>query len=140
MAPRVYLAMGRDGIFPSWLSSLHPRTKAPVRATALLAAIATVFALSGSFSQIIAFFICTAMAFVLLAAAGLFVLRRRDAAAPEFTAPGYPWTPAFFAGSGVVVIALIALARPLPALAGFALALAGLPAYRIFEARRGGKS
>ena len=139
MAPRVYLAMGRDGVFPAALSALHPRTKAPARATALLAALATVFALTGSISQIIAFFICTAMVFVVVAAAGLFALRRRDSAEPEFLAPGYPWTPAIFAGSGAVVITLIALARPLPALAGFALALAGLPAYQVLAARRGGK-
>jgi APA family basic amino acid/polyamine antiporter len=112
MAPRVYLAMGRDGLFPSRLSSLHPRTKAPVRATALLAAIATVFALSGSFSQIIAFFICTAMAFVLLAAAGLFV-RAGDGGAPSSERRAIPGRR-LFSGSGVVVITLIALARPLP--------------------------
>ena len=140
MAPRVYMAMGKDGVFPVSLSKLHPATNAPVRATSLLAALATVFALSGSFSQIIAFFLCTAMAFVAVAAAGLFVLRRRDPASPEFRAPGYPWTPALFVGSGAVVISLIALARPLPALTGFALALAGLPAYQVLAARRGGNS
>src|SRR5262249_59826714 len=79
MAPRLYLAMSADGLFPAVLASVSPRTKAPVRATVLLAAMASVLVLTGSFSQIVALFLCTTLLFVGLAAAGLFVVRSRPA-------------------------------------------------------------
>jgi len=131
MAPRVYLAMSRDGLFPAPLAALGRRTRAPRRATALLAALASVYVVSGSFPQVVAFFMCTALVFVALAAAGLLVLRRRDDAAAPFRVPGYPATTALFLAFSLGVVALIALARPIPALAGFGLVLAGLPFYRV---------
>jgi APA family basic amino acid/polyamine antiporter len=135
MAPRLYLAMSRDGLFPAPLATLHPRTKAPARATALLAVLATLFVFSGTFSQVVAFFLCTTLAFIALAAAGLFVLRRRDPGASGFHCPGYPASPALFVCFLAVVVLLVALARPIPALAGFLLVGIGLPAYRILVVR-----
>jgi APA family basic amino acid/polyamine antiporter len=135
MAPRMYLAMSDDGLFPAGLASLHPATGAPARATVLLAAIASIFVLSGTFPQVVAFFMCTTLVFIALAAAGLFVVRRREALSEGFRAPGYPATAAAFVLLVCAVIVLIALARPLPAVAGFALLVAGVPAYRILLAR-----
>jgi APA family basic amino acid/polyamine antiporter len=135
MAPRMYLAMSDDRLFPAALAALHPATQAPARATALLAAIASAFVLSGTFPQVVAFFMCTTLVFIALAAAGLFVVRRRHPEAGDFRSPGYPVTPAAFVLLVGAVIALIAMARPVPALAGFALLLLGIPAYRIFLSR-----
>jgi len=135
MAPRLYVAMSRDRLFPAALASLHPRTGAPVRATALLASLASLYVLSGSFPQVVAFFLCTALLFVALAAAGLFVARRRDPRPTGFLAPGYPVTPALFVLFLAAVIGVIALAHPLPAVAGFALVLAGLPVHGFLAAR-----
>lgn len=129
MAPRLYVAMSRDGLFPSAMAQVHPRTGAPARATALLAAIASVFVVWGSFSQILALFMCTTLVCIGLAAAGLFVVRRRGPGISEFRAPGYPVTPALFVLLVFAVVAVIALARPLPALTGFVLMLSGLPVY-----------
>jgi basic amino acid/polyamine antiporter, APA family len=134
MAPRLYVAMSGDGLFPAALARIHPRTKAPARATALLASIASVFVLSGTFSQILALFMCTTLVFIGLAAAGLFVVRRREPGVSEFGAPGYPATPALFVLLVFAVVVVIALARPVPALAGFALMLIGLPVYRVLAA------
>ncbi|HEY1435218.1 MAG TPA: amino acid permease [Thermoanaerobaculia bacterium] len=134
MAPRLYLAMSRDGLFPPALAALHPRTGAPARATAVLAAIASVLVLSGSFDQIVAFFLCAALAFVALAASALFVARRRGGRSP-FLAPGYPATPALFVVFLTAVIACVTLARPRQALAGFALVLLGIPVYPLLASR-----
>ena len=135
MAPRVYLAMSRDGIFPAALSALHPSTQAPARATVVLALLASAFVLTGSFSQIVAFFMCTALGFVAFAAAGLFVLRRREPDADGYLTPGYPATPALFVLFLAGATVLMAVARPLQALAGFAVAAAGLPVYSLLAAR-----
>ena len=136
MAPRVYLAMSRDGLFPAPLAELHPVTRVPVRATALMASIASVFVFAGTFSQIVALFMGTTLSFIGLAAAGLFRLRRRESTELGFRAPGYPVTPALFVLLIFAVVVSILLARPLQALAGFALVLFGLPVYRVLAARR----
>jgi len=137
MAPRLYLAMSRDGLFPTALAEAHPATQTPVRATALLAALASVYVLTGSFSQIVAFFMCPTLIFVSLAAAGLLRERRRTPDAAAFRAPGYPATAALFVLLLALVAALIVIARPLPALAGLALVLLGFPFAGAFAARQG---
>ena len=135
MAPRLYLAMSRDGLFPAALATLHPVTQAPIRATIVLATLASVLVVSGSFSQIVTFFLCPTLVFVALAAAALFVVRRLNPDATGFRAPGYPATPALFVLLLLAVVAFIALAYPLPALAGCALVLIGLPLYRVLLSR-----
>jgi APA family basic amino acid/polyamine antiporter len=134
MAPRLYLAMGRDGLFPPGLCALHPRTGAPARATALLAGVASLLVASGNFEQIVAFFLCTALVFVALAASAVFPARRLGLPG-RFLAPGYPATPALFLVFLGAVIVCITLARPKQVLAGFALVLLGVPAYRFLSSR-----
>jgi basic amino acid/polyamine antiporter, APA family len=135
MAPRVYVAMSRDGLFPPALAAIGP-AGAPRRATAVLASIASVYVLTGSFEQIVALFLCTMLVFIALAAAGLFVLRNRGEAAPGFRCPGYPATPAVFIALLLAVVGIVASTHPLPALAGLVLAALGLPAHRLFSSRR----
>ena len=136
MAPRLYVAMAGDGLFPPVLAVLNERTGSPVRATALLATFASALVLTGGFDQIVAFFLATALVFVALAAAGLFVARRRNPAGGGVLTPGYPVTPALFVGFLGAVIVCIALARPLQVLAGFGLVLLGFPAYGYLGSRR----
>jgi len=136
MAPRLYLAMSDDGLFPSALASRHPTTRAPARATALLASLASLFVFVGTFEEIVAFFMCTTLGFVALAAAALAVVRRGPER-PPFSSPGYPLTAALFVLLIVGVVVLVAINRPLQAIAGFAIVLLGLPAYTM-SARRSG--
>lgn len=137
MAPRLYVAMSRDGLFLRSVAALSARNGAPVRATVLMAALASVYAAFGTFEQIVAFFLCTTLAFIALAAAAVFVLRRRGDTAPPFRAPGYPVTPALFVALIVAITVLVAMNRPLQALAGFALVLLGLPAYALASRSQG---
>jgi basic amino acid/polyamine antiporter, APA family len=130
MAPRVYVAMASDGLFPAALASLHPRTGSPARATALLASLASLLVLSGTFDQIVAFFLGVALVFVGLAAVGLVVATRRSISPDRSRSDGRTRTIAvLFAVFLGAVVASIALARPLQVLAGFALVLLGIPAY-----------
>ena len=137
VAPRLYEAMSRDGLFPAAVAARHPVTGAPVRATAVLASLATVFVLLGTFEQIAAFFMCTTLGFVALAAAAVFVLRptRAGTRAP-FRAPGYPLTPALFVFLVLAVVTLVAINRPFQAFAGLALVLLGLPLSRLLISPR----
>jgi basic amino acid/polyamine antiporter, APA family len=136
MAPRLYLAMSEDGLFPRALATLSASKRAPWRATALLAAISSVYVLSGSFGKILAVFLCTAFVFLALAAAGLFVLRRREPDTAKFQVPGYPVTPLLFVVLTLVAVGMIAAGRPWQALIGFGLVLAGWPVYGLVVRRR----
>ncbi len=138
MAPRLYVAMARDGLFPAVLAAPTPRTGAPARATAFLAAVASGLVVLGSFGQIVAYFLATTLVFVGLAASGIFAARRRRGPAPAFRVPGYPATPLAFLLFLAAVVVSIALARPVQVLAGFALVLLGLPAYGLVA--RGGRT
>ncbi len=136
MAPRLYVAMNEDGVFPSALAAVNRVTGAPARATLLLALLATVFVFLGTFEQIVAFFMCTTLAFVALAAAGLLVVRRRSPRRPAYSAPGYPFTPMVFIAFVAAVVVLVALDQPLQAMAGFVLVLIGVPVRRLTRTPR----
>jgi hypothetical protein len=123
------------GLCRGALWALHPVTRAPARATALLAALATVYILAGTFEQISSFLICTAMGFIALAAASLLRIRRRAPSAGAFRVPAYPWpTLAFVALVGLVVV-LVGVTRPRQALVGLVVVSLGVPAYRLLGRR-----
>jgi APA family basic amino acid/polyamine antiporter len=130
VAPRLYEAMGRDGLFPRVVSARHASTGSPVRATIVLAMLASLFAWLGSFDQIVAFFVCTTLALVALAAAGIFVERRRRPDAGAFRTPGYPVVPALFLVLVGIVVLMIGINRPVQAASGLVIVLAGLPVHR----------
>jgi APA family basic amino acid/polyamine antiporter len=108
---------------------------AGLRATALTALIASALVLLGSFQQIVAFFICTSFGLVALAAAALFIVRRRVAES-AFRTPGYPLTSGLFVLLVGTVVVVVAVNRPWQAGAGFVLLLSGLPAHSLFISRR----
>jgi APA family basic amino acid/polyamine antiporter len=140
MAPQVYVAMSVDGLFPAALAASHPGTRAPVRAIALLAALASVFVFLGSFQQIVAFFMCTALGFIALAAVSLIRIRRGAPDAGEFHAPGYPVSTILFVFLVSGVVGLVAINRPAEAFAGFAIVLLGLPVYARLDTRIGSRA
>jgi APA family basic amino acid/polyamine antiporter len=136
MAPRLYVAMSRDGVLPRVLAPVEPARDSSRPATALLATLASVYTLAATFQQVVAFFFCTALGFVALATAGLFVLRRRGAPGGNaFRCPGYPVVPASFVALLAVVILFAGITRPAQAIAGLGVVLCGVPAYWWLSAR-----
>ena len=158
MLPRLYYAMGRDGVFPAALGELHPRRGTPVRAIALQAVLASILVALGSFDAIVAYFIFVTVAFIGLTVLGALRLERT----PEWSPAGLgqveagndrmaqgPSGSIGFAllAPGVVFLALVALllvliaaGRPWQALAGTAIVLAGLPVYAVIGARPAARS
>jgi APA family basic amino acid/polyamine antiporter len=160
MLPRLYYAMSRDGLFPESLGRLHPMRGTPVRAILLQAVLASVLVAVGSFEAIIAYFIFVTVAFIGMTVLGAMKLRRRLVTDPITTArvhegttgtgsqpgtspvamsyrtPGYPITPLVFLALVAVLLALIAGSRPLQALAGTVIVLAGLPVYALIARSR----
>jgi APA family basic amino acid/polyamine antiporter len=138
-SPRTYFAMARDGVFFSKLAEVHPRFGTPALAILASAVWAVFLTLTGTFEQLFTYVVFASWLFAGLAAAGVFVLRRRHPGAPRpFRVPGYPLTPALFVAAASIVVANTFVARPVQALAGMGIVLLGTPVYFSWKrARRG---
>lgn len=135
-SPRVFFAMAADGLFFKKLAEVHPRFRTPAFAVILLGLWSAILACAGKFSELISGVIFIGWIFYGLGAASIFVLRRRpEAASRPYSVPLYPWTPLLFVLSAAALVAnAIFLAVHDPRefrhlTVGFALLLAGLPAY-----------
>ncbi len=70
--------------------------------------------------------------FFSLCAAGLFVLRRRDAAQPAadgFRGPGHPWIAAAFIVACLIIIGFSFWTHPINSLIGYGILALGVPPY-----------
>jgi APA family basic amino acid/polyamine antiporter len=134
--PRMYFAMGRDGVFFRALGEVHPRFGTPAVAIAAGGVWAAVLTLWGSFEQLLTYVVFASWLFAALAAASIFALRRRRPEATRpFRVPGYPVTPALFILAASAIVANTVVARPAQALAGLGIVLIGTPAYLFWRRR-----
>ena len=135
---RVSFAMAADGLFFSPLARIHPRFATPAVALVAQCVWACVLVFSGSFDQLTDMLIFVSWIFYALAAAGVFVLRRK---LPDQHRPyrvwGYPFVPAVFVvfASAYVVVTLMGNVRDTAL--GLLLVALGLPLY-LWKARGGG--
>ena len=137
-APRMYVAMARDGLFPgSWLRFDEPRGVAP-GATLIQAGLACILIALGTFEQILGYFVPVTIFFLGLSAAALVRLPRPGADAGVFLAPLYPLPLVLFLSLIVVVLMLFAVGQPRETLIGAAIAALGVPAS--FLVRRSARS
>src|SRR5207248_2864503 len=92
-APRVYYAMAKDGIFFQRLAQVHPRFGTPAFAVVSAAIWSGVLALTGTFEQLLTYVVFVGWIFYALAAASIFVYRRRRTnVIGTYRTPGYPVT------------------------------------------------
>ena len=137
-APRIYFAMARDGLFFRRAAAVHPRYRTPALAIMVQTAwAATLILFWGTFESLISYVVFTDWIFFALAAAGVFILRRKrpDAERPYRTA-GYPVTPLVFVGISVWFVGNTLVNRPEEALAGLAFLALGVPVF-LYWRRRG---
>ena len=137
-APRVYFAMAQNGVFFREVGWVHPRTHVPVVAIALQGTWAIVIAVTGSYAQIVNYVVAVDYTFFGLTAACLFGLRRRASGSQpvNYRVPGHPWTTMLFVAAEWIVVLSTSVADPKRAAIGFAIALAGLPAYFFWQRSR----
>lgn len=130
--PRVYYAMAQDGLFVPAVAKLHPRFGTPMNAILIQAAVASALVLLGSFEQILGYFIFSAVVFLGLTVAGLFVARARGRAAADVVLTwGYPATPMVFLLLVLLLVGLLLIHGLREPLLGAAVVLAGWPVYEI---------
>jgi APA family basic amino acid/polyamine antiporter len=142
VSPRVYQAMGRDGLFFASFARLHPRFRTPVVAIACQGVWAVALLFSGSYGQLLDYVVFSDWIFFAAIAATLPALRRRDGAgetaAPTTGAarlPLYPWSLLFFLAAAAYVVAGSVASNPANALRGTLLLAAGVPVYLFWRRR-----
>lgn len=157
--PRIFFAMSEDGLFFRKIAAVHPRFKTPYVAISLAAALAIVFVMVRSFEQLADAFVLAIWPFYAGGAAAVYSLRRKRPDLPRaYRTWGYPVTPILFILAVILLIgnALVEdlthglrdnfsyyralfTGSALPyessgALLVFAIVLAGIPAYLIWNA------
>ena len=138
-APRVFFAMGRDGLLPTSFAETHQRFKTPVLAilvygawSVLLVLVSHLFRGEESlFDTLTNYVIFGVLLFSALTCCTLFVLRKKfpDRERP-YRCVGYPVTPLIMLASIIWLLSLNLIERPVPSLISVGIIFLGAPLYR----------
>lgn len=133
-AARVFQVMGADGVFFRSAAYLHPRWRSPNVALLLLAAWASVLALTGTFDQLLNYSTVGDWLGMAAVIATLFWYRRTRSADPAtFRTPWYPFLPVLFLIVVAWVVSVTIWQHPGDAGMGALITVAGLPVYFIWR-------
>ena len=129
-APRLYVALADDGLFPRRLAAPHPSLGTPVAAIAVQAVLGSLLVILGTFGEIVAYFIFATVCFIALSVAALWVLPSRTPRVPFAKTGG-----AVFLILATLLLGVLLLGRPVPSLAGVAVIALGALVQRAMERR-----
>ena len=90
---------------------------------------------TGQFGAILSYVVSVDFIWFGLTGLALFIFRRRDPARPSFQAPWHPFSTGLFVAACWIVVAATVYTQMLNSLIGFAIVLAGLPAYAYWSRR-----
>ncbi len=135
---RVPFAVARDGYFFRALAEVHPRFRTPSVSIAVQAAMAIVLLLVGkTFQKLFSLTIFAEFLFYALAAASVFIFRRRDPTAPRpYKTWGYPVIPALFIVASAFLLYYTFAADVRYSSLGLLIIAAGVPVYFVFAQRK----
>lgn len=135
-SPRIFFAMADDRLFFQAIARVHPRYQTPSTAILLTAALGVAFVLARTFEQLADQFVVAIFPFYALAAAAVFVLRRRQ---PDRPRPvrvwGYPVVPLLFVVASLLILGNALIEHPVSTGIAFIGILLGIPAYQIWLRR-----
>ena len=136
-APRIFFAMADDGLFFRAVARVHPRFETPSVAIVLTACLGIAFVLARTFEQLADQFVVAIFPFYALAAAAVFVLRRRR---PDLPRPvrvwGYPAVPFLFVLASLVILGNALREHPGATGLAFGGILLGVPVYFLWSRMR----
>lgn len=128
--PRIVFALARDGYFFRRIAKVNDRSRAPSNAIVLVGILASIFALSGSYVEIMGYIAFVIHFFVCLAVLAVIILRIRE---PELQRPykvwGYPFTPVAFLLVSAVYLFNLIVTKPVAVMVGVGIVLVGVPFY-----------
>jgi amino acid transporter len=132
--PRVFFALGQDGLFFRRIGAVHPTGKTPHVAILLATTLGVAHVSVRSFEELAETFILGLWPFFMLAVWAVFRLRRTR---PDLVRPyrtwGYPVVPfLFLLVSGAMLLNAL-LAQPLSTLYSFGVIASGFPVYWVWK-------
>jgi APA family basic amino acid/polyamine antiporter len=137
--PRIAFAMARDGFFFQKLAHVHGDRSTPTGAIIAQGVVASAFALSGTFTQILTYTAFVNHTFMSLIVAAVFVLRRRE---PQMQRPyrtwGYPITPVIFLAVSAWYLYGLLRDRLTGSLIGIAIMALGIPFWIYWRSQKAG--
>ena len=140
-SPRIYFAQARDGLFFHQFGGVHERFQTPAFSIVAQAAWSLVLLVSGTYESLADYALFALWIFYGFMILGLIVLRHKR---PELARPyrmwGYPVTPVLFLAVTVWFLVNTLVTRPIPALAGLAFIVSGVPVYFVWRSRPAEKS
>src|SRR6266851_4559786 len=129
-APRIFFAMADDGLFFASVARVHPRFHTPSVSILLTGALGVAFVLARTFEQLADQFVVAIFPFYALAAAAVFVLRRRRPDLPRrVRVLGYPVVPLLFVLASLLILGNSLREHPGPTGLAFGIILLGVPVY-----------
>lgn len=135
--PRIVFALARDGYFFKRIAIINKRSRAPSNAIVLLGVLSSIFALSGSYVEILGYIAFVIHFFVCLAVLAVIVLRIRE---PDLQRPykvwGYPFTPVAFLLISAVYLVNLIVSKPVAVLTGVSIVLVGVPFFYYWRRKR----
>jgi APA family basic amino acid/polyamine antiporter len=135
-APRVFYAMAKDGLFLQSLAEVHPRFRTPAVAVIVLGVWSCVLVSVGKFSELITYAIFVAWIFYGLAAASIFIYRRKMPDLPRpYRVPGYPLPPLLFVMAAALLVLNAIVSDPAHSAIGLGIVALGLPVYWVWRRR-----
>ena len=135
--PRVYYAMAKDGLFFRKMASVHPKFHTPYVSILVVGAWSILLSLSGTFEQLLRYAVFGNWIFMGLAAAAVFILRRKRPDLPRpYKTLGYPVTPAVFLLAAVFVVGSALVGAFHDSSRGLIIIALGVPAYLYWNRKR----
>lgn len=134
---RVYYAMAEDGVFFRALARVHPRWRTPAWSLVLQGVWAAALALSGRYDQLFTYAMFMMVLSYVLTVVALFVLRwKLPNAERPYRCAGYPWVPGLYVALGSAWAINAVREKPMEALAGIGIVLAGVPFYLFWRSKK----
>lgn len=137
-SPRIFFAMADDGLLFKQMAQVHPRFRTPSISIAVTGLLGVVWVLLLNFEQLADQFVVAIFPFYALAAAAVFVLRRRQ---PDRPRPvrvwGYPVVPLLFVVATFLILGNALREHPGGTGLAFGGILLGVPVYLAAFGSRG---
>lgn len=119
----------------SWFAKCDPRFQTPFCSLLANGIWAAALVVWGNFDQLLFFFAFANWLFFALAGVSVFILKKKARSPEGFNAVGYPWVPALFVLSSLLLCIITVFSEPSASLFGAFLTILGLPVYLLFRSK-----
>jgi APA family basic amino acid/polyamine antiporter len=135
-APRYFYAMGKSGLFFAAAARVDPETAAPRWGATALFLTTSLYVITGTFAQIMGYYVAVTLVYNTLSVASVFPLRRKYPRRESFRVPGFPVVPLVFIAGALWVMGNEIARSPARSTIGILVLLSSAPAYLLWKRTR----